>query len=189
MAKDEIKKVSTKVVTGKVRMSYVHVFEPNPEDAEIDAGKYSVSLIIPKSDTQTINKINAAIKAAKEAGKTSKWGGKIPAKLDTPLRDGDIDREDDPTYEDCYFINAKSDKAPGVVDKHMNPILDADEFYSGCYGRASITFYAYDKSGNKGIGCGLNNLQKLADGEPLTSRSTPEEDFADDFEDDEDDDF
>ena len=189
MAKDEAKKSATKVVTGKVRMSYVQVFEPNPDDAEIDAGKYSVSLLIPKNDTATIKKIKAAIEAAKQEGKTSKWGGKIPAKLENPLHDGDIDKEDDPVYADHYYLNAKSSKQPEVVDRALNPILDADEFYSGCYGRASINFFAYDKSGNKGIGCGLNNLQKLADGEPLTGRSRAEDDFADEYEDDEDDDF
>lgn len=165
----------TKVVTGKVRFSYLHVWEPSAVE-EGQEKKYSVSLIIPKSDKDTVNKIKKAIEAAKEAGK-AKFGGKIPANLKLPLRDGDIDRPEDENYEDCYFINANCKTKPGLVDKNVNPIMDQDELYSGCYGRASITFYAFNTSGNKGIACGLNNLQKLADGEPLGGRSSAESDF------------
>jgi len=166
----------TKVVTGKVRFSYLHVWEA----VAIDEGgekKYSVSLIIPKSDTVTIGAVNKAIKAAVEAGK-AKWGGKVPAKLKLPLRDGDIERPEDESYAGCYFLNANCKTKPGLVDKDCNPILDQDELYSGCYGRASIAFYGFDTKGNKGIACGLNNLQKLRDGEPLGGRSTAESDFA-----------
>lgn len=168
---------STKVVTGRVRFSYLHVWEPTAIEEGGDK-KYSVSLIIPKGDKATIAKIKAAISAAAEAG-ASKFGGKVPANLRSPLRDGDIDRADDQAYEDCYFINANSRTKPGVVDKNLDPILDQTELYSGCYGRASITFYAYNTSGNKGVACGLNNLQKLSDGESLGGRQTAEADFAD----------
>jgi len=174
---------STKVVTGKVRFSYLHVFEPVAVQDGQDK-KYSASLIIPKSDTATIKKIKDAIDAAKEEGK-AKLGGKIPANLKTPLRDGDVDRPDDKAYKNAYFINVSSKNKPGLVDKDLNPILSQDDMYSGCYGRASINFYAFAVSGSKGIAAGLNNLQKLADGEPLGGRSRAEDDFSDnDFEDD-----
>ena len=166
---------STKVVTGKVRFSYLHVWEPSAVE-EGQEKKYSVSLIIPKKDKVTIAKINKAIEAAKEAGK-AKFGGKVPGSLKLPLRDGDIDRSDDDNYADSYFINANCKTKPGLVDKDINPIMDQDELYSGCFGKASITFYAFNTSGNKGIACGLNNLMKLEDGDPLGGRSTAASDF------------
>lgn len=179
---------STKVITGKVRFSYANVWEPK----SINGGdaKYSVSLIIPKSDKKTIKNINNAIEAAKKAG-VSKFGGKIPANLKLPLRDGDTEREDDENYADSFFVNANCVTKPGIVDKAGNPIIDSTEFYSGCYGYASITFYAFNSSGNKGIACGLNNLMKLEDGEPLGGRSRAEDDFAslintEDYDDDDD---
>ena len=172
----------TKVVTGKVRFSYLHVWEPTAID-EGQEKKYSVSLIIPKSDKATVAKITKAIEAAKEAGKV-KLGGKVPANLKTPLRDGDMERPDDEAYAGCFFLNANCRTKPGVVDKNLNPVMSQDEVYSGCYGRASVTFYAFNTSGNKGIACGLNNLMKLEDGESLGGRSTAESDFAEFAEDD-----
>ena len=165
----------TKVITGKVRASYAHVWEPVSREEGQDA-KYSVSLIIPKSDKKTIEKIEAAVEAAKEAGK-AKFGGKIPKVLKLPLRDGDVDREDDENYKDCYFINASSTSKPGIVDKNVDPIMDRDEFYSGVYCRASVNFYAFNVSGNKGIACGLNNLQKLEDGPRLSGGASAADDF------------
>ena len=165
---------STKVITGKVRFSYANVWAPK----SINGGdeKYSVSLIIPKADKKTIADIQAAIELAKKEG-ASKFGGKVPASLKLPLRDGDVDRPDDEAYKGCYFVNANSKDRPGIVDKSVKPILDQTELYSGCYGRASISFYAFNQNGNKGIACGLQNLQKLADGEPLGGRSRADEDF------------
>lgn len=180
-----VKNSDTKVVTGKVRFSYLHVFEPHAID-EGQEPKYSVCLLIPKSDRATLSKIKAAVEAAKQAG-ASKWGGKIPANLKTPLRDGDEERPDQEEYRDHYFINASSKTKPGVVDAQLNAIIDSTELYSGCYGRASINFYAFNTAGNKGIACGLNNLQKLEDGDYLGGRSRPEDDFdavEDDYEDD-----
>ena len=166
---------NTKVITGKVRFSYANVWEPK----SINGGdeKYSVSLIIPKNDTKTINDIKKAIEVAKQDGK-AKFGGRIPANLKTPLRDGDIDRPDDEAYKDSYFINANSKDKPQIVDKNVKPILDQSEVYSGCYGRASITFYAFNSNGNKGIACGLGNLQKLAEGDALSGRSKAEDEFS-----------
>ena len=124
-----------------------------------------------------MDKIEAAIEAAIEIGK-DKVGNK--KNLKTPLRDGDDERSDDSAYEGCYFLNANSSKKPGIVDANLDPILNRDEFYSGCYGRASVNFYAFNVSGNKGIACGLNNLQKTEEGEMLSGGSTPESDFGDD---------
>ena len=168
---------STKVVTGKVRFCYANVFEPTSMN-EGDIPKYNVCILIPKSDTKTLEKINKAIEAAKQAGKAkiADKSGKIPSTLKTPLRDGDEERGDDPAFEDCFFINANSTRKPSIVDRNLSPIMDRDEFYSGCYGRASINFYAYNVN-SKGIAAGLNNLQKLEDGEPLAGGSTAEEDF------------
>ena len=169
---------ATKVVTGKVRFSYLHVWEP----AAVEEGsqkKYSFSLIIPKSDTDTVARIKNAIQSALEAGK-AKFGGKIPASLKLPLRDGDIERADDDAYLNSWFLNANSSKQPGIVDQNVQPIIRQDEIYSGCYGRASINFFAFNTNGNKGIACGLNNIQKLSDGELLGGRTTAEFDFADD---------
>lgn len=165
----------TKVITGKARFSYANVWEPK----SINGGdeKYSVSLIISKDDKKTISEIKAAIEAAKQEGK-AKFGGKIPANLKLPLRDGDIDRPDDEAYKNSYFVNANSKDKPQIVDKNVKTILDQSEVYSGCYGRASITFYAFNQNGNKGVACGLGNLQKLADGEPLSGRSRAEDDFS-----------
>lgn len=169
------KELSNKVVTGLVRFSYANVWEPK----SINGGdeKYSVSLIIPKEDNETINKIKTAIEVAKKDGE-AKFGGKIPPNLKLPLREGDIDRADDKNYAGCYFVNANSSSKPNIVDKKVQPIIDQSEFYSGCYGRASIVFYAFNSNGNKGIACGLQNLQKLKDGEPLGGKSRAEDDFS-----------
>lgn len=167
----------TKVITGKVRFCYVNVFEPTAMN-EDDTPKYNICVLIPKSDTATIDKINKAVEAAKEAGKAklADKNGRIPANLKLPMRDGDVERPDDPAFEGHYFINANSMRQPSIVDRALNPIMTRDEFYSGCYGRASINFYAFNVS-SKGIAAGLNNLQKLEDGEMLAGGSTAEEDF------------
>ena len=171
---------STKVVTGKVRFCYANVFEPTAMN-EGDKEKYNICILIPKSDKATLRKIEAAIEAAKEAGKSklANSQGKIPSNIKTPLRDGDVEREDDPAFANCYFLNASSTRRPGVVDRNLEPIMSKDEFYSGCYGRASINFYAFNVQ-SKGIAAGLNNLQKLEDGEMLAGGSTAEEDFGGD---------
>lgn len=167
----------TRVVTGEVRLSYAHVWEPN----SIQGGKpkYSVSLIIPKTDKATISAIEQAIDAAIEAG-VSKSGGKRPNKaaLKLPLRDGDVERDDD-AYKDAMFVNANSITPPQIVDGDVAPILDRAEIYSGCYARVSLSFYAFNTNGNRGIACGLGNIQKLRDGEPLGGgRISAEDDFA-----------
>lgn len=178
----EKKIIPTKVITGVCRWSYANVWQPKAIE-EGAKPKYSVSLIIPKSDTATIEKIKAAIQAAYEEG-TGKLKGtskSVPplSTLKTPLRDGDTECPDDPAYANSYFVNANSITAPGVVDADRQPIIDTSEVYSGVYGRASINFYAYATKTAKGIACGLNNLMKVKDGEPLGGHSRAEDDFAD----------
>ena len=138
---------STKVVTGVVRLSYANVWEP----ASINGSnpKYSVSLIIPKSDKQTLDAINAAVDAAIKEG-VAKFGGKIPNKaaLKLPLRDGDTERDDE-AYKNSFFVNANSTTAPQIVDRSVQPILDRSEVYSGCYARVSVNFYAFNSNGNR----------------------------------------
>lgn len=176
-------KSPTKVITGIVRLSYANVWEPKSING--GAEKFSVSLIIPKSDVKTLSVISGAIDAAIEEGK-GKFGGKVPNKaaIKLPLRDGDIDRPDDEAYADSFFINANSNTAPQVVDKNVNPILDRSEVYSGIYARVSINFYAFNSNGNKGIACGLGNIQKIRDGEPLGGRTNAADDFSTDVDDD-----
>lgn len=177
--------MSTKVITGKVRFSYVNIFKSRAFQADQDA-KFSICLLIPKEDKATLKKIKAAIDEAIQEGISSKWNGKKPANVKLPLRDGDEERADEaPEYEGMMFLNANSTQKPGIVDKDLNEILDPDEVYSGCWGRASINFYPFSVNGNKGIGVGLNNVQKLKDGEHLgAARASAESDFDDDFEDD-----
>ena len=170
-----------KVITGpNTRWSYANVWEAKSING--GAPKFSVSLIIPKTDTATIEKINKAIRAAYEEGQSKlKGNGKsVPAlsAIRTPLRDGDKDRPDDEVYKGCWFINANSDTAPGIVDADRQPILTRSEMYSGVKGRASINLYSYNVNGNRGIACGLNNLQKIVDGTPLGGKSRAEDDFA-----------
>ncbi len=170
----------TKVVTGIVRLSYANVHEPKSING--GAEKYSVSLIIPKSDTKTIEAINNAIDAAIEEGR-GKFGGKIPNKaaLKLPLREGDLDRPDDEAYADSYFVNANSNSAPEIVDKSLNPIMSRSEVYSGVYARVSINFYAFNSNGNRGVACGLGNIQKFQDGEPLGGKTSAADDFSSDY--------
>ena len=167
---------NTKVVTGIVRLSYEHVWEP----ASINGSnpKYSVSLIIPKDDVKTIAAINQAVENAIKDG-AAKFGGKIPPNgaLKLPLRDGDTERDDE-AYRNAYFVNANSTTAPQIVDRAVQPILDRNEVYSGCYARVSLNFYAFNSNGNKGIACGLGNIQKVRDGEPLGGRTNAADDFA-----------
>jgi hypothetical protein len=176
----------TKVVTGKRRASYANLWDAKSINS--GAPKFSVSIIIPKSDAATVGKISAAIQAAYDEGQSKlKGNGKsVPplSSLKTPLRDGDAERPDDEAYADCYFVNANSATAPGIVDR--NPILDCSEVYSGIYARFSINFYAFNTNGNRGVACGLNHVQKIADGTPLGGRSKAEDDFSDDYGDDDD---
>ena len=167
-------RAGTKVTTGKVRLSYTHLFEPHA--IEGNDPKFSTSVLIPKTDKATLTAIKEAVEQVKKEG-TAKWGGKVPPNLKTPLRDGDAERPDDEAYKGCYFLNANSKNKPGVVDANVQPVLDATEVYSGCYGRLTLNFYAFNAQGNKGVACGLGNVQKLEDGEPLGGFTRAEDDF------------
>lgn len=186
MAKDAI---TTNVVTGKVRFSYVHVFEPSSIDPANEP-KYSVSILIPKSDKQTLDKIKPVVDALKEQAK-AKYG-KLPVNFKTPLRDGDAEKGEDEAYEGHFFMNASSKTKPGVVKRskikgQVESITDESEFYSGCYGFADVNFYLFDKAGNKGIACGLNNVMKSSDGDSLAGKRSAAAAFGELEMDDEDD--
>ena len=155
-----------KVIAGPVRLSYANVWEPrtNQDGKE----KFSASIIIPKTETAVIAKIEKAIENAVKDGIER---GKLPrgikrGQLKLPLRDGD-EEKDDAAYADAYFVNANSNTQPQIVDSAVRPILDRSEVYSGCYARVSLSFYAFNTNGNKGIACGLGNIQKLRDGDVL----------------------
>lgn len=169
---------STKVVTGEVRLSYCNVWEARAATPEQEP-KFSVVLLIPKSDKKTVKAIRAAQAQALENGKASRFGGKIPTNWTNTLHDGDeeADLERNPEYEGHYFMSVSSKTKPGIVDAAVRPILDSNEVYSGCYARVSINAFPYSNSGNKGVSFGLNHIQKLRDGEPLGGRSRAEDDF------------
>ena len=178
--------VTTAVVTGKVRFSYAHVFEPSSIDNNPESAKYSVSLIIPKRDKKTLATIKTIIDRL--AGEWMVKNNKkvLPAGFKMPLRDGDEERSEDESYEDSFFVNASSKKQPGIVKKGamgLEKITDEEDFYSGCYGKADINFYIFDKAGNKGIACGLNNLLKLEDGDSLSGGRSATAAFADEADD------
>ena len=167
------------LVTGKIRFSYANVFEPR--QTPNGDSKYSVTILIPKTDTNTYQRIVAEINKTVQENLADTFKGVTPTNLKTPIHDGDGIRQSGEAYgPECkghWVITANSINAPEVVDANCNPIISKNEFYSGCYGRASLRFYAYNQNGNKGIGCGLGNVQKLEDGQPLDGRTTAAEDF------------
>ena len=171
---------ATHIMTGpKCRFSYCNIWEPK----SINGGtpKYSISVLIPKTDTETVQKIRAAMETAYRDGEARLKGkGALPpmSAIKLPLRDGDLERPDDPAYAGCFFVNANSDRAPGIVDANSKPIVDRSEVYSGCYGRVSMDFYAFNTNGNRGIAVGLVNVQKIRDGEPLGGHLSAEAEFA-----------
>ncbi|TGV21992.1 DUF2815 family protein, partial [Mesorhizobium sp. M00.F.Ca.ET.186.01.1.1] len=158
-----------RVVTGKVRLSYVHLFTPR---AGLNGGepKFSVTLLIPKSDVATKQRIDAAISAAVQEAVGSKWNGVRPPVIAMPIHDGDgVKADGTPFPEECrghwvMTASSKADRKPDVVDINLNPIINQSEIYSGIYARVSVRFFGYLSQGKKGIGCGLGNVQKLEDG-------------------------
>lgn len=178
--------MKTQITTGKVRFSYCNLWEPRVQ-GEDDTPKYSVSLLIPKSDKATIKKIKDAIEAAKASYLERNPGKKLPSDLKTTLHDGDGEKvnggEYGPECKDHYVMNVSSKNKPVLVHADKTPITEATELYSGCYGRAIVNFYVYDSHGNKGVSAGLNGVMKLYDGEPLSGAVITDADWDDDWED------
>lgn len=176
--------MSTKVVSGKVRFSFCHIFEPSEPQGGGDP-KYSVTLLIPKSDKATLDKIKAAMAEARENFCRKNGASALPAKPNHTLHDGDGVRDNGEPYgpecKGCMVITVSSKQKPVVVDAFRNPITDPAEVYSGCFGRAAINFYAYSRNGKKGISAGLLSVQKLHDGEALGGARGSADDFDDDY--------
>ncbi len=168
------------ITTGKVRLSYCHVWQPQAPQAGGEP-KYSVTILIPKNDVNTLNAIYAEMEQVKQAGITSSWGGTLPPIVKIPLYDGDgVRPSGEPFGPECkghMVITASSKTQPQIVDINVQPILNQADVYSGCYGRVNINFFSYSNSGNKGLGCGLNCIQKIADGEPLAGGVSAQEAF------------
>lgn len=183
--------MSRKIVTGKVRFSFCNVMEPKA----VNGGdpKYSVTLLIPKSDTKTMGLIKEAMAEAREEFCKKNGASALPAKPNNTLHDGDGTRDSGDPYgpecKGCYVITVNNKQKPTVVDAFRNEITDPAEVYSGCYGRAAIEFYGYNTNGKKGISASLKSIQKLSDGEPLGGTRGSADDFDDDFQDEADDDF
>ena len=181
----------TKVITGITKLSYVNLNQAK----SINGGepRFSASVLIPKSDKVTLKKVEAAVQAAYDEGQGKLKGNSksVPtlASLKTPLRDGDLERPDDEAYAGHFFLNANNKEKPGVVDVNRDPIYDTSEIYSGMYARCSLSFFAFNSNGNRGIACALNNVQKIKDGTPLGGRTRAEDDFNDGYQADDDDDF
>ena len=177
--------MSTKIVTGKVRFSYCHIFEPQEPQGGGDP-KYSVTLLIPKADTATLAKIKEAMAEAREKFCERNGANALPQKPNHTLHDGDGVRDSGDPYgpecKGCYVITVSSSQKPVIVDSMRNVITDPAEVYSGCYGRASINFYGYSQAGKKGISAGLLSIQKLHDGEPFGTVGSAD-DFDDNFQD------
>lgn len=184
--------MSTQITTGKVRFSYVNVFQPRAarEDAP---PKYSVTLLIPKSDKATVQKIKAAMDEAKTKYITNNGSKKLPTNLKNTLHDGDGERPNGGEFGEeckgCYVMTVSSNNKPVIVNSDKTPLTEPSELYSGCYGRAIINFYVYDTQGNKGISAGLNGIMKLYDGEPLGGGIITDSDWDDGWEDEDDDDL
>lgn len=175
---------NTRIMLNNVRISYPHLFEPYGMDGSPE--KYSAAFLIPKTDRKNVEKVKAAIEAAIEDGKAKKKKGFDKKNLWYPLQDGDD--KDDPSYHDHWYINAKSDKKPGVVDQQVVKILDPDAVYAGCIVNATVNFYPFSTNGNAGVGAGLGNIQFVKDGERLDGGASAESEFGV-IEDDDDDIF
>lgn len=163
----------TNVTTGEVRFSYTHLFRPYSMTGKSEDEKYSVTCILPKSDTVTKQRIDAAIQAATERGKQEKWNGVAPPVVPNPIWDGDGVRSDGTPFPAEYkgswvfTCSTKVDRAPEVVNSDLSPIVNQSDVYSGCYGNVNFNAFAYSFGGKKGIGFGLAAVRKTRDGEVL----------------------
>ncbi len=169
-------------VTVRGRLSYVHVFKPHAATPGAEE-KFSTTILVPKTDVETKQKIDAAIKAATELGVSEKWNGVKPPTVPNPIWDGDGVKQNGEQFgPECkghwvFTASAKADYPPQVVDRRVQPILDQSEIYSGCYANVAVNFFPYLFAGKKGIGAGLGNIQKIKDGESLAGTRTAEQDF------------
>lgn len=181
----------TKVITGLTKLSYCNLNQPK----SINGGEecYSASVLILKSDKVTLDKVRAAIQSAFDEGQSKLKGSSkscpLLSTIKTPLRDGDVERPDDESYAGHFFLNANNKEKPGVVDIDRNPIFDSSEIYSGICARCSLSFFAFNSNGNRGIAVALNHVQKIKDGTPLGGRTKAEDDFNDGYASDNDEDF
>lgn len=169
------------VTTGEVRFSYLHVFQPYAQQQGAEP-KYSATILLPKADTAAKAAIDTAIRTAIETGVNKRWNGMRPPQPAICVHDGDGGRPSDgmPFGPECrghWVFTASCKTPPFVVDANVQPILQQTEVYSGMYGRANVTFFPYANSGKKGVGCALNGIQKLRDGEALGGRISAEDAF------------
>lgn len=162
----------TNVTTGEVRLSFVHLFKPYAFQSGQEE-KYSTTILLPKSDTQTKARIDAAIQAAKERGAADKWNGVAPPVIPNPIWDGDgVKQDGTPFGAECkghwvFTARTSIDYPPEVVDQNGNPVINHSDVYSGCYALVNVEFWPYNFNGKKGIGCSLGPVKKVRDGEPL----------------------
>ena len=173
MAKITMAKIDgSKVITGEVRFHYVNVLHPHKFDYQ-EEPQYQICILVPKDDIDNVTALKQAIHEAfiRIKDPAPDWWD--------PLRDGDLEHPEDPAFRGMYYLNAKSRQSPGVVDADRNKITDERQIYNGCYGRASLSFFPFDR-GSTGVGTGLNNIQKLRDGDYLEEKKAADEDFEDD---------
>jgi hypothetical protein len=174
--------IATKVLTGEVRLSYANLLEPRAQSPGATP-KYSVSLLIPKTDAATLEDICASIEAAAQAAQGKKWNGYRPPNIYSILHDGDGTKDNGKPYGDeckgCYVLNASSNQKPDVVHQSniKSKLFTEDDVYSGMYGRVTVNFYGYSQPQKIGVGCGLGNIMKTRDGERLSGGASAESDF------------
>lgn len=172
-----------KVLTGECRLSYANLVNPRAPQSGVGEAKYSVTLLIPKTDTATIADIQAAMEAAAQDAVNKVWGGVRPPQLRSVIHDGDGVRPNGmPFGDECkghWVLTASTKTKPQVVGMdNINVELAPQDIYSGMYARVTIRFFGYSNSGNRGVGCGLGNVMKTRDGEPLSGGASAAADFA-----------
>lgn len=166
--------MSENLKSPKARLSFPNLFQARGFEGQ--EAKYGCTLIFDKAAQATPE--FAAMKAAAGAAAKDKWGDKLPSNLRNPIRKcEEKDSYNVPEFEGCVFINVSTKQKPGVVDEKVQPIIEEGEIYGGCYVRCTLSVYAYDMSGNKGVSFGLRNVQKVGDGDSFGGRSRPENDF------------
>lgn len=176
--------VATRVLTGEVRLSYVNLVAPRANNNDPNGTpKYGVTLLIPKTDTAVYQNILSSIEAAAVDAQGKIWNGVRPPNMPTPIHDGDGVRDNGTPYgpecKGCWVINASSTKKPQVIHQSdINTELAPQDIYSGMYARVTINFFGYARAGKRGIGCGLGNVMKTRDGEPLGGGASAAADFA-----------